>query len=120
MQAVKDTLLSIMVAVMPLFNPMLVYALAALGVIGIVLAFMKKGTLALYAGRVLIVMGLVFIACELMGRWLGLQASINFGDANNYEFILYPFWQLGLAMFIGGAVVAVMGRLARDKAFTQG
>ena len=40
-----------------------------------------------------------------MGLWLGAQPSINFGNPKKFEFILVPFWQLGLAALAGSFIL---------------
>jgi hypothetical protein len=43
-----------------------------------------------------------------------LGASYNFGDPTQFQFILVPFWQIGLAIAaIGAASLLVWWRLKR-------
>jgi hypothetical protein len=42
---------------------------------------------------------------------MGLGASYNFGDPTQFQFILVPFWQIGLAIAaIGGVCLFAWGR----------
>jgi hypothetical protein len=40
---------------------------------------------------------------------LGAQPAINFGDSTKFEFILYPFWQIGLALLVPGLLILMVG-----------
>lgn len=105
----KQTLLDLMVKMMPLMMP-LVYvggALLAIGVLALVvrLATGKAGRLARWAGWLLAGLGVFFLACQAAGMWLGAAPSINFGDSAKFEFDLKPFWEIGLAMLLPGALI---------------
>ena len=103
----KGFLIQMMTAMMPFMKPMVWLALVAF-VLGLVLALVKvEGgpRLALVALRVLVVIGVFFVAAQFMGMWLGAEPKINFGDARKFQFILVPFWQLGVAMLAGALVL---------------
>jgi TRAP-type C4-dicarboxylate transport system permease small subunit len=57
----------------------------------------------LWLGGLLCVIGVGLIAANIVMRHLGLSASYNFGDPAKFEFILVPFWQIGLAAAVIGA-----------------
>ena len=106
----KDFLLNMMSAMMPFMKPLVWLALAAF-VIGIILAFVQGEAtrkLARATFWIVLIIGIFFVVAQFMGLWLGAQPSINFGDSKKFEFILVPFWQLGL----GALVAAVIMRLA--------
>ena len=57
-------------------------------------------------GGLLCAAGVMLILANVVMRFLGFSTSVNFGDAANFEFILVPFWLIGLAaLLIGGACV---------------
>jgi hypothetical protein len=112
----KQTMLDLMVKMMPLMMP-LVYAGGALLVIAVLalvlrLATGKAGGITRMAGWLLAALGVFFLVCQAAGMWLGATPSINFGDSAKFEFDLKPFWEIGLAMLIPGALI---GWLARRK-----
>ena len=108
----KQTMLDLMVRMMPLMMP-LVYAGAALLAIGVLATFVRlvsgRGDgIARLSGWILVGLGLFFLACQAAGMWLGATPSINFGNTSKFEFDLKPFWQIGLAMLVPGLLVALI------------
>jgi len=106
---VKQTMLDLMVRMMPLMMP-LVYlggVLLAIGLLSLIayLASGNAGGLARFAGWLLAGLGVFFLACQVAGMWLGATPSINFGDSAKFEFDLKPFWEIGLAMLVPGALI---------------
>ena len=69
-------------------------------------------TMLLWLGGLLCVIGIALIAANVALNYMGLGASYNFGDPAKFEFILVPFWQIGLAAAAIGAAFlwAVRGR----------
>jgi hypothetical protein len=117
MPIVKQTMLDLMVKMMPLMMP-LVYVGGALLVIAVLaLAFKltagKAGRLARMAGLLLAALGVFFLVCQAAGMWLGATPSINFADSAKFEFDLKPFWEIGLAMLIPGALIGWLA--GRDR-----
>ncbi|MGO9460265.1 MAG: transporter [Rhodomicrobium sp.] len=109
----KQTMMELMTQMMPYMMPA-VYAGAALLAIGVIalLVWFFSGwctRLLRLAGRLLIVFGLFFLACEFAGLFLGAEPKINFGDATKFEFNTKPFWMFGLAFLIPGIVMRVLG-----------
>ena len=109
----KQTMLDMMVAMMPYMMP-LVYAggvLLALGVLATLvrLANGSAAGMARVDGGLLVALGIFFIACQVAGMVLGAQPAINFGDPTKFEFDLYPFWQIGLAMLVPGILIYMIG-----------
>lgn len=107
-------MLDLMVKMMPLMMP-LVYLggiLLAIGVLALIVHLVsgKAGGVARFAGWLLAGLGLFFLVCQAAGMWLGATPSINFGDSAKFEFDLRPFWQIGLAMLIPGALIGWLAR----------
>ena len=103
----KSSLIGMMTAMMPFMKPLVWLALAAF-LIGVVAALVRADgarALSRVALWVLAIIGVFFVLAQLMGMWLGAQPSINFGDPKKFEFILVPFWQLGLVMLAGAVVL---------------
>ena len=110
-------IMELMNKMMPYMVP-LVYAGAALVVIGIIAALMAffSGSgrgLAHFAGILLILLGIFFLGCQVAGFFLGSPPSINFGDPSKFEFILYPFWQIGAVMLAVGILIRMCCAAAR-------
>jgi hypothetical protein len=58
----------------------------------------------LWLGGVLCGIGATLIVVSAGLSYLGLGTSYNFGDPAKFQFVLVPFWQIGLAIAIlGGA-----------------
>ncbi len=108
----KAFLIQVMTAMMPMMKPLVWLALAAF-VLGLALSLAKvEGgrSFARVAFRVLVAIGVFFVAAQVMGMWLGAEPKINFGDSSKFEFILVPFWQLGIAMLAGAGVLKFIQR----------
>jgi len=108
----KGFLLNMMSAMMPFMKPLVWLALAAF-VIGIILAFVQGEAtrrLARIAYWIVLVIGIFFVVAQFMGLWLGAQPSINFGDPKKFEFILVPFWQLGLVALAAAFIMRLAMR----------
>lgn len=55
-------------------------------------------------GGVLLGVGTMLMLAHAGLSLMGLDASFNFGNPAKFEFVLVPFWQIGLAMaLLGGA-----------------
>ncbi len=64
----------------------------------------------LWIGVLLCGLGVAVIAAGVVMRHLGLSASYNFGDAAKFEFVLVPFWQIGLCSAAVGAACLAASR----------
>ena len=108
----KDLLIQMMTALMPFMKP-LVWLAGLTFVAGLLLVFAggqgwyKLSRIAMW---ILAGLGIFFIAAQGMGALLGAQPSINFGDVRKSEFVLVPFWQLGIAMLVGAAILRGLQR----------
>jgi TRAP-type C4-dicarboxylate transport system permease small subunit len=66
-----------------------------------------------WVGGLLCVIGIALIGANVVMRYMGLGASYNFGDPAKFEFILVPFWQIGLvAAAVGAACLWAARRLS--------
>lgn len=61
------------------------------------------------AGRVLVLLGLFFLACQVAGMFLGMTPEINFGDIEKLEFNTIAFWIVGLVLLIPGFFLRILG-----------
>ncbi len=80
----------------------------------------KTAASALGMGRFLLIMGIIYIMCQIAGIFLGLSASVNFGDFMNWQNLIVEFWKLGVGMIIVGSALSISGRIARDRAILKG
>jgi hypothetical protein len=62
---------------------------------------------------VLLGIGAAVIAASLVMRALGLDASFNLGDPAQFQFVLVPFWQIGLGLAVLGALGLWLSHLLR-------
>ena len=62
-------------------------------------------------GRVLIVLGVFFVACQIAGLLLGMKPWLNLGDISKGEFDALPFWMIGLPFFVVGFFFRIFGAL---------
>ncbi len=68
------------------------------------------GRVLIWLGGIFLTAGLLLIAANVAMHFMGLSASYNFGDPSQFEVILVPFWQLGVALIALGAVSLLAGR----------
>ena len=54
----------------------------------------------LWIGGVLCGLGAAVIVASLVMKVLGVDASYNFGDPAKFQFVLVPFWQIGLGIAV--------------------
>ena len=59
--------------------------------------------------------GAVILASALMS-YAGMNASYNLGDPTKFEFVLVPFWQIGLVIGAIGAVCVLASRRMKSAA----
>ncbi len=55
-----------------------------------------------FLGWLFCIVGLVLIAVYVVMTYMGLAASLNFGNPTKFEFVLVPLWEVGLAVGIVG------------------
>ena len=61
-------------------------------------------------GWLLCASGVVMIGAYFVITYRGLGASFNFGDPAKFEFILVPFWQIGLVIVVVGGACLLASR----------
>ena len=115
----KDTLITMMITLMPLMKPLmwLGVAIAAAGLVMLVAMFafgaeMKRGVTI--ASRVVLGTAIFFLVAQLMGSLLNMPPTINFGDAEKFEFVLVSFWQIGAGLFIAGLLILSAKALKKE------
>jgi hypothetical protein len=64
----------------------------------------------LWIGFLLCAVGLAVIGASGVMSYMGLNPSYNLGDPTKFEFILVPFWQIGLFISGLGAVCVLASR----------
>jgi hypothetical protein len=64
----------------------------------------------LWIGFLLCATGLAVIVLSAVMSYMGLNPSYNLGDPAKFEFILVPFWQVGLVVAGIGAVCLLASR----------
>jgi hypothetical protein len=69
----------------------------------------------LWAGSVLCSIGAAVIVVSAVFGYFGLGTSYNFGNPAKFEFVLVPFWQIGLAITALGGAVLLIGRRLKAK-----
>ncbi len=71
------------------------------------------GKLLLWLGRIVFVFGVLLILGNIAAYFMDMSASYNFGDPTKFEFILVPFWQLGLAAIAISLVIGLISKAFR-------
>jgi hypothetical protein len=62
----------------------------------------------LWVGSALCFIGAATIITSAVLSYFGVSGSYNFGNPEKFEFVLVPFWQIGLVIAaIGGAFVLI-------------
>jgi len=60
--------------------------------------------------------GVALIGIYFAMSYRGLAASYNFGDPAKFQFILVPFWEIGLVIVVvGGACLLATRRFHRGR-----
>jgi len=70
----------------------------------------------LWIGFLLSAIGVAVILTSAVMSIMGLNPSYNLGDPAKFEFILVPFWQIGLVIAAIGAVCLVASRRRNSAA----
>lgn len=66
-----------------------------------------------WTGVLLLAAGIAVVGASAVLAYLGLGASFNLGDPAKFQFILVPFWQVGLGLAVLGAICIAMARQLR-------
>ncbi len=116
----KDTLIEMMIAMMPYMKPFM-YVGFAFVVLGIILVLTKMAAKSsenkalTWSLRFIYLTAGFFIIAQVMGIILSMPPTINFGDASKFEFILVSFWQVGLAFLVVALILKFLGRNKQVK-----
>lgn len=103
----KQMLIDMMAAMMPyLKTPVLVGGgLVALGLLlfaGKLIS--RRGPGLGVIAWVLLLLGAFYVICQLMGLYLGMGPTINFGDPKKFQFYTVEFWKIGSAFLAFGFI----------------
>lgn len=63
-----------------------------------------------WVGFLLCGVGVAAIVASAVMSYMGLNPSYNLGDPAKFEFILVPFWQIGLGFAALGGVCLLVSR----------
>ncbi len=115
----KEKMIDLMNQMFP-YMKIIAYVGGAFLVIGIIafvawLLLERCTWLLRISARVLILLGLFFLACQAAGMYLGMTPEINFGDSSKFEFNTWAFWILGLGLLIPGLVLRLFGSLRATR-----
>jgi hypothetical protein len=73
----------------------------------------------LWFGALLSGIGIAVVVASAVMNHRGLNASFNLGDPSKFEFVLIPFWQVGLAIAGAGVACLLASRRLRKNADTS-
>ena len=75
---------------------------------------MRKGLF--WLGAALCAVGAAVVGVSVVAAQRGSSLTFNLGDPAKFQFILVPFWQIGLGIAVVGVVILVVSRLVRARA----
>jgi len=116
----KDTLIEIMIAMMPYMKPFM-YIGIAFAVLGLILVLTKmaaktsENTALRWSLRIVYITAGFFLLAQVMGYIPNMPPTINFGDSSKFEFILVSFWQVGLAFLFAAIALKLMGKVGQTS-----
>lgn len=61
-------------------------------------------------GGLLCILGAGLVMASGVMIYMGLSASYNLGDPTKFQFVLVPFWQIGLGIAAVGVVLLAASR----------
>ena len=61
-------------------------------------------------GGLLCILGAALVTASGVMIYMGLGASYNLGDPTKFQFVLVPFWQIGLGIAAVGVVLLAAAR----------
>ena len=71
--------------------------------------------LLFWLGALLCGAGVVVAAASAVMSYMGLSPSYNLGDPAKFEFVLIPFWQVGLGLVAVGALCLLAWRRVKSS-----
>lgn len=110
----KQDLTDLMSAMMPAMLP-LVWLGGAMLALGILFLVLGRRRLARWPAGLATVVGVFFLAAQGLGKLLGARPSINFGDPRQMEFVLVPFWQIGLFLLVPALLIGLLAEKGRRR-----
>ena len=117
MQEIIEQMTQIMTKMMPYmwYIADVGLALLAIGAVAWLIWLLSgQGTgLLRFSGRLLVVLGVFFVACQLAGLLLGMKPWLNLGDISKGEFEALPFWMIGLPFIVVGLFMRIFGAFRR-------
>ena len=69
-----------------------------------------------WLGLLLFGIGVVALLASAVMSYMGINPSYNLGDPAKFEFVLVPFWQIGLVMGVLGGVCLLASRRMKGVA----
>lgn len=109
----KQMMIDMMAAMMP-FMKTPVFIGAGLVAVGLILFALKlftgRGPLLGVIAWVLVALGAFYVICQLLGLYLGMTPTINFGNPREFEFKTVEFWKIGAAFLIPGVVYLIAAK----------
>jgi heme/copper-type cytochrome/quinol oxidase subunit 3 len=110
----KQLTISVMAAAMPYMSWLVwlgVLLLAAALIATAATALFGKGaSLARRASALALCVGIIFVACQVVGWLLGMSPQINFEQFTGKAFDLRPFWQIGVGFVVPALVMMAIAR----------
>ena len=73
-------------------------------------------TILFWIGSLLCAVGVALLVASGVMTYMGLSASYNFGDPSKFQFVLVPFWQIGLAGVVAGGALLLAARGLKRRA----
>jgi len=70
----------------------------------------------LWLGALMSGVGVAVIVAGAIANYMGLSASFNLGDPTKFQFVLIPFWQIGLVAAGAGAGCLLLSRRLKKAA----
>lgn len=65
-------------------------------------------------GSVILIIGVLLIAANVVLHLMGISASYNIGDASKDEFLLISFWHIGTGLSIIGVAAIYTGKRSQS------
>jgi membrane protein implicated in regulation of membrane protease activity len=72
---------------------------------------MRRGLF--WLGVVLLVIGIGLLGASAVMSYMGLSPSFNLGDPTKFQFILVPFWLVGVVAAALGLIAILVARRMR-------
>ncbi|MGO8952126.1 MAG: transporter [Rhodomicrobium sp.] len=111
----KQTMTDMMMQIMPYMTPIAYVGVAvlAMGILSWLLWVVSGWCTCFlrFTGRLLILIGLFFLASQAVAMFLQMPQELDLGDLARFGFKTQPFWVAGLFFFIPGFVLRIFGAI---------